>query len=64
MKLLYKVFLILFILFIGFNLYAVDWGLGLFHEENAKFLFSVAAAILGLILVFVLDTWSKFGARK
>lgn len=64
MQTIYKVFLILFVIFIGFNLYAIDWSLGFMHEENAKFLLSMSAAIIGLILVFVLNTWSKLGGRK
>jgi nucleoside diphosphate kinase len=42
----YKVFLVLFIVFIAVNLYAVDWQFGILHQENNKFLFSIVAAIL------------------
>lgn len=64
MKTFYKIFLVIFIVFLGLNLYAIDWHLGFMHEENTKFLFSIAAALIGLILVFVLNTWSKLGAKK
>lgn len=64
MQTIYKVFLVLFIIFIGFSLYAVEWDLGFMHEENSKFLFSLAAGIIGLILVFVMDTWSRISSKK
>ncbi len=64
MQTLYKVFLVLFVIFIGFSLYAIDWNLGFMHEENSKFVLSLAAGILGIILVFVLNTWSKLSVKK
>ena len=64
MQTLYKIFLVLFVIFIGFNLYVIDWNLGFMHEENAKFLLSASAGIVGLILVFVLNTWSKLGVKS
>ena len=64
MQNLYKIFIALFVLFIGFSLYVIDWKLGLMHEENSKFIFSIAAGIIGLILVFVLNTWSKLAEKK
>lgn len=62
MKNFYKIFMVLFILFIGLNLYAFKWHLGYDHEDNFINLISIAAGVLGLILVFVLDTWSKLKA--
>ena len=64
MKTVYKVFLVLFVLFIAFNIYAIDYNLGFMHEDNTKYIFSLAAAVLGLIIVFVMDTWSRVGAAK
>lgn len=64
MQLYYKIFLVVFVIFIGLNLYATDWSLGFLHEENSKFVFSVAAAVIGLILVFVLHTWSKLKVNQ
>ncbi len=64
MQTFYKVFLVLFVIFIGFSLYAIDWNLGFMHEENSKFVLSLAAGIIGLILVFVLNTWSKLSVKK
>ncbi|GAB0157336.1 hypothetical protein CHRYSEOSP005_26090 [Chryseobacterium sp. Alg-005] len=60
----YKVFLVLFIVFIAINLYALDWQSEILSEDNLKFVFSIATAIIGLILLFVLNTWSKIGAKK
>lgn len=64
MKTIYKIFLILFILFIGLNLYAIDWSLGIMDDENTKFIFSISAAILGILLTFVMNTWSHLRQKK
>lgn len=63
MKTLYKVFLVLFVIFIAVILYAFEWDKGLLHEDNTKYLFSLAGSIIGLILTFVLNTWSKLPSR-
>lgn len=64
MQKFYKVFLILFIVFIAINLYAIDWQSDLLSEDNLKFVFSIASAVIGLIIVFVMNTWSKIGVKK
>lgn len=64
MKKFYKVFLILFIIFIAINLYAIDWQTDILSEDNQKFVFSAACALIGLILLFVMNTWSKIGVKK
>lgn len=64
MQKLYKFFLVLFLIFVGITLYGMNWDLGLLHEENTKFIVSLAAGIVGLILVFVLSTWSKLPSKK
>ena len=64
MRTVYKVFLIIFIILAAINIYAIDWSLGFMHNENSKFLFSAGAAILGIVGVFVLNTWSKIRAAK
>ena len=64
MTTLYKIFLAVFIIFLGVNLYAIDWKLGVFSSENTKFLFSIVAAILGILLTFVLNTWRKLAEKK
>ncbi|EJL71715.1 hypothetical protein [Chryseobacterium populi] len=64
MQKFYKVFLVLFIVFIAVNLYALDWQSEILSEDNLKFVFSIASAVIGLILLFVLDTWSKIGVKK
>ncbi|UOE39006.1 MULTISPECIES: hypothetical protein [Chryseobacterium] len=64
MQKFYKVFLVLFIVFIAVNLYALDWRSEVLSEDNLKFVFSILCAVLGLILLFVLNTWSKIGLKK
>lgn len=59
MQLYYKIFLILFLVFIGINLYAIDWYIGFLHEENSKYIFSIAAAIIGILVVYVMHNWRK-----
>ena len=64
MHLFYKIFLALFVIFIGFNLYAMEWQLGFWHEEKAKFILSISAAIVGILVVFVMHTLSRFATKK
>ncbi|KAB1230685.1 hypothetical protein DBR39_13870 [Chryseobacterium sp. KBW03] len=66
MKKFYKVFLVLFIVFIAINLYAINWQTTdiLGDEDNLRFVFSASAAAIGLILLFVMDTWSRIGVKK
>ncbi len=63
MQLFYKIFLALFIIFIGFNLYVMEWDLGFWDEENAKFILSISAAILGIIVLLVLHYMSKLATK-
>ena len=64
MQKFYKVFFILFIVFTAINLYAIDWQTDILSEDNLKFVFSIASAVIGLIVVFVMNTWSKIGVKK
>ncbi len=64
MKLFHKIFLILLIVFVGLGLYAIDWKLGFLHEENAQFILSIASGLLGILLIFVMNSWSKLAAKK
>lgn len=64
MQKFYKVFLVLFIVFIAINLYALDWQSDVLSEDNLKFVFSIASAVIGLIIVFVMNTWSQIGVKK
>ena len=64
MQTVYKIFLVLFIVFIGFNLYSIEWDLGFMNEENSKFIFSLSAGVLGLLLVIVLNSWSRLALNK
>lgn len=64
MQTFYKIFLVLFAVFIGINLYGFHWELGFLHEENSKYIMSIGAALLGILLVFVLNTWSRLSSKK
>lgn len=64
MKTFYKIFLILFIVCIAISFYAIDWSLGFWNDENTKFVFPIASAILGIIVILVLNTWSKLADKK
>jgi hypothetical protein len=64
MKTVYKVFLVLFFVFLGVNIFVIDWKLGFFHPDNTTLLISLAASLLGLLFVFVLHTWSKLAEKK
>ena len=64
MQLFYKIFLILFVIFIAINLYVIEWNLGFLAEENSVFLLSLSAAVVGIIVVFILHTMSRLGVNK
>lgn len=64
MQLFYKIFLALFVVFIGINIYGVNWSLGFMDEENSKFIFSIAASLIGIIVIYIMSTWQKVGAKK
>ena len=64
MQLFYKIFLALFVIFIGFSLYSMEWQLGLWAEENSVFILSISAAVLGIIILFVLNTMSRLAVKK
>ncbi|MCZ2084991.1 MULTISPECIES: hypothetical protein [unclassified Kaistella] len=64
MQRFYKIFLVLFIVFIAINLYVIEWDLGFWDEENSKFIFSMSAGILGIIVVLVMHTMSRLSVKK
>ncbi|MEC5157105.1 putative integral membrane protein [Chryseobacterium sp. MP_3.2] len=64
MQLFYKIFLGIFILFIGFNLYRIQWDLGFWNEENSVYILSMSAAVLGIIVLLVLNMMSKLAVKK
>lgn len=64
MQKFYKVFLIVFIVIIAINIYAIDWSSDILSEDNLKFVFSIAFGVVGVVLLFVLNTWSKIGLKK
>lgn len=64
MQRFYKVFLVILLVIIAVNLYAFDYRSEIMSEDNSKVVFSVATAIIGLILLYVMHTWSKIGLKK
>ncbi|QOW11732.1 hypothetical protein Q73A0000_15870 [Kaistella flava (ex Peng et al. 2021)] len=64
MQLFYKIFLALFIVFICVNLYVIEWNLGFLAEENSTFILSMSAAIVGIIVVFIMHTLSRLAVKK
>ena len=64
MQIFYKIFLVLFVLFIAVNLYGINWSVGVLHDENSKFISSIAASLLGIIVIFVMSNWSKLATKK
>lgn len=64
MSTFYKVFLIIFIVLTGINLYALDWKIGFLHEDNKKFVFSIVAGLLGVLITIVMNTWRKISDKK
>lgn len=64
MKLFHKIILAVLVLFVGLGLYAIDWKLGFMHEENATFILSIASGLLGIILVILMNTWSKLASKQ
>jgi len=59
MKRFYKIILIALTAFTCINIYAINWKLGILNEENDKFIYSISTGIVGILLVFILDLWSK-----
>lgn len=64
MQVFYKIFLVLFVLFIGANLYGINWTINIMDEENSKFIFSIAASLVGIIVVYIMSTWQKIGTKN
>jgi hypothetical protein len=42
----------------------MEWNLGFWHEENSKFILSISAAVLGIIVIYVLHTMSRLAQKK
>lgn len=64
MQTIYKIFLVVFAVLIAVNIYAIDWELGILHSENTKYIFSIVAGIVGVLVVYILNTWSKLPSKK
>ena len=64
MQRFYKIFLALFIVFIAINLYVIEWDLGFWDEENSKFILSMSAGVLGIIIVLVMHMMSRLAVKR
>lgn len=64
MKTIYKFALLFFVIVMAFNLYVIDWNLGFMADENTKFLISAGASLLGILAIFVMDTWGKLAKKN
>ena len=64
MQLYYKIFLVLFVIFIGINLFGINWSVGVLSDENTKFISSIALSLLGIIIIFVMTNWGKLVGKK
>ena len=64
MQRFYKIFLALFIVFIGINLYVIEWDLGFWDDENSKFILSMSAGVLGIIIVLVMHMMSRLAVKR
>ena len=64
MQRFYKKFLALFIVFICINLYVIEWDLGFWDDENSKFILSMSAGVLGIIIVLVMHMMSRLAVKR
>lgn len=64
MQKFYKVFLIIFIVVIAINIYAIDWHSEISSEDNMKYVISIICGVGGLFVLFIMNTWSKIGVKK
>ena len=64
MQRFYKIFLALFIVFIAINLYVIEWDLGFWDDENSKFILSMSAGVLGIIIVLVMHMMSRLAVKR
>ena len=64
MQKFYKVFLIVFIVIIAINVYAIDWNSEISSEDNIKYVISIVCGVIGLFVLFILNMWSKIGVKK
>ncbi len=64
MQTIYKVFLVIFIVFLGFNIFAINYNENWMSEENSIYIFSIAASVFGLLCTYILHIWSKLKVKQ
>lgn len=63
MKLVYKVFLVIFIVSLIASILGIKWEESLSSEENIKFLVPICASVVGLLFVLILHQLSKLSKK-
>ena len=64
MQTIYKVFLGVFIVFGGFNIFAINYNESFMSEENSIYLISIVASLFGVLCTYILHIWSKLKAKQ
>ncbi len=64
MSLFSKIALSAFVIFLLVNLYFLNLGIGITHEDNRTYLFSAGVSVVGIIATLALDTWRKLSQPK
>lgn len=64
MKNFYIGLAVLFIVFLGINIYAIDFSIGWFADENRVHLVAAGASLIGIIVIFLMMTMRDLSFRK
>lgn len=64
MKKFYTGLVVLFIVFLAINLYAIDYSIGWFSDANRVHLVAAGASLIGVIVLLVLMTMRDLSYRK
>lgn len=60
----YIVFLVILLVFIGFNFYMIDWQTGFLEPINHSYLLSACFGLIGVLVVLVLNFLSKLKSKN
>ncbi len=64
MQTIYKVFLGIFIVFGGLNIFAINYNESFTSEENSIYFISIVASLFGILCTYILHIWSQLKAKK
>jgi len=45
-------------------MYGINWNEGVLADDNSKFIFSIAASLLGIIVIYIMSSWNKLVTKK